>query len=190
MGYINRFLLLVYSLAIAALALGVIVLCLHVLPTNEILNEIKYALSRWETIAVSGVVFLWSVHLLGCAISSGSSEGSSRGEMLILSGATGKVSVSIAAAGSLVEKTALAVSGVRSVKSKVRAVNTGDDSSELDVYLTLTIGQETMVTEIADEVRRSVAENIGKVLGVKTCKVEVEISDLVSGAPSKGPRVV
>ena len=84
MGYFNRFLLFIYSLAIAAVSLGIVVLCLHVLPMNEILNEIKFALSRWETIAAAVFVFFFSVHILGCALSSGSSEGSTRGEMLLL----------------------------------------------------------------------------------------------------------
>ena len=190
MGYFNRFLLFIYSLAIAAVSLGIVALCLHVLPMNEILNEIKFALSRWETIAAAVFVFFFSVHILGCALSSGSSEGSTHGEMLLLSGVTGAVSVSVEAARSLVEKTALSVSGVRSVKSKVWAKKTQDDMSELDVRLKLAVGQENKATEIADEVRQSIIDNVEKVLGLKTCNIELEISEFVKGAPSKGPRVV
>ena len=177
MGYFNRFLLFIYSLAIAAVSLGIVALCLHVLPMNEILNEIKFALSRWETIAAAVFVFFFSVHILG-------------GEMLLLSGVTGAVSVSVEAARSLVEKTALSVSGVRSVKSKVWAKKTQDDMSELDVRLRLAVGQENKATEIADEVRQSIIDNVDKVLGLKTCNIELEISEFVKGAPSKGPRVV
>ena len=190
MGYFNRFLLFIYSLAIAAVSLGIVALCLHVLPMNEILNEIKFALSRWETIAAAVFVFFFSVHILGCALSSGSSEGSTRGEMLLLSGVTGAVSVSVEAARSLVEKTALSVSGVRSVKSKVWAKKTQDDMSELDVRLKLAVGQENKATEIADEVRQSIIDNVDKVLGLKTCNIELESSEFVKGAHSTGPRVV
>jgi hypothetical protein len=110
MGYFNRFLLFIYSLAIAAVSLGIVALCLHVLPMNEILNEIKFALSRWETIAAAVFVFFFSVHILGCALSSGSSEGSTRGEMLLLSGVTGAVSVSVEASVSVDASVSVAVS--------------------------------------------------------------------------------
>ena len=71
MGYINRFLLFLYTLAIALAALGVIVLCLPVFPVPAILNETAFLLSRWETIAGAALVFLISVHLVACSLTCG-----------------------------------------------------------------------------------------------------------------------
>lgn len=190
MGYINRFLLLIYALAIAAVALGTIVLCFHILPTDEVLNEVKFLLSRWETIATAAVVFLLSVHLLGCAVSTDSAFGHSSGEFLLLTGATGKVTVTVEAIKNLIEKSVLAVSGVRDVKSKVKTVTLKDGSPELNIQLFLSVGQDRRVTGIADSVRNDVIQNVEKVFGLAACNVEVEISDHVSGTPSKGPRVV
>ena len=64
MGYINRFLLFLYALAVALAALGVIVLCLPVFPVPAILNETAFLLSRWETIAGAVLVFLISATIL------------------------------------------------------------------------------------------------------------------------------
>ena len=75
MGYINRFLLFLFALAVALAALGVIALCLPVFPVPAILNDAAYLLSRWETIAVAALVFPLSVHLAACSLTCGPKSG-------------------------------------------------------------------------------------------------------------------
>ena len=57
MGIINRFLLLLLSLAAAALSLAVIGAALGQLPETVWLAELRYALTRQETLAGAGVAF-------------------------------------------------------------------------------------------------------------------------------------
>ena len=89
MGYINRFLLFIYALVIALASLGLGALCFHILPEAVIQNEVAFALSRWETIAGAVVVFLWSVHLMGCSLSR-SERSRGDAEAIILLGAAGE----------------------------------------------------------------------------------------------------
>ena len=100
MGYINRFLLFLYTLAIALAALGVIVLCLPVFPIPVILNETAFVLSRWETMAGAALVFILSVHLLACSFSGGSKHEEKKEqepEAVVVHGAGGEVRVAVSA---------------------------------------------------------------------------------------------
>ena len=125
MGYINRFLLFLYALAVALAALGVIVLCLPVFPVPAILNEAAFLLSRWETIAGAALVFLISVHLVACSLTCGSQSGEKKAkkepEAVVVRGASGEVRVAIPAVSSLAEKSASKVYGVENVEAKVEA---------------------------------------------------------------------
>ena len=111
MGYINRFLLFLYALAVALAALGVIVLCLPVFPVPAILNETTFLLSRWETIAGAALVFLISVHLVACSLTCGSRSGEQKekkeAEAVVVRGASGEVRVAIPAVSNMAASTSL-----------------------------------------------------------------------------------
>ena len=124
MGFINRFLLFLYALAVALAALGVIVLCLPVIPVPVVLNEVAFALSRWETMAGAALVFLLSVHLVACSFSSSSKreeKAEKEPEAVVVKGAAGEVRVATSAVSSLAEKSALKVHGVESAEAKVES---------------------------------------------------------------------
>ena len=199
MGYINRFLLFVFALAVALAALGVIVLCLPVIPVPEILNETAFVLSRWETMAGAALVFLLGVHLAACAVTCGSSGGArekaqKEPEAVVVRGAGGEVRVATSAVSGLAEKAALKVHGVETAGAKVesRRVSKGDGaepSSSVTVGLEIGMGGGQNVAQVSDAVRAAVSEQMNGVLGLADYTIDISISEIASGDAAKKSRV-
>jgi uncharacterized alkaline shock family protein YloU len=197
MGYINRFLLFLYALAVALAALGVIVLCLPVFPVPAILNETAFLLSRWETIASAALVFLISVHLVACSLTCGSQSGEKKAkkepEAVVVRGASGEVRVAIPAVSSLAEKSASKVYGVENVEAKVEARRvTGEDgssSSKVAVGLELAVAAGQNVAQISDAVHAAVSEQMNDVLGLADYSIDISIAEFAAKDVAKKSRV-
>ena len=197
MGYINRFLLFLYTLAIALAALGVIVLCLPVFPIPAILNEVAFALSRWETMAGAALVFIFSVHLLACSFSGGSKKEEKKEkepEAVVVHGAGGDVRVAVPAVSGLVENCAAKVHGVENASATVesRRVAGGEGkapSSSVSVGLALELLAGQNVAEVSDAVRAAVSGKINEVLGLADYSIDISIAEIAGQDAAKKSRV-
>ena len=197
MGYINRFLLFLYALAVALAALGVIVLCLPVFPVPAILNETAFLLSRWETIAGAALVFLISVHLVACSLTCGSRSGEQKEkkepEAVVVRGASGEVRVAIPAVSSMAEKSASKVYGVENVDAKVEARRvTGEDgvpSSKVAIGLEVALAAGQNVAQASDAIRAAVSEQMDNVLGLADYSIDISIAEFAGMGAAKKSRV-
>ena len=196
MGYINRFLLFLYTLAIALAALGVIVLCLPVFPIPVILNETAFVLSRWETLAVAALVFILSVHLLACSFSGGSKREEKKEkepEAVVVHGEGGEVRVAVPAVSNLAEKCAMKVQGVESANAKVEsrrvAGGEGKVSSSVTIRLDLELGARKNVAQVSDAVRAAVSEQVNEVLGLKDYSIDISVAEIAGKDAAKQSRV-
>jgi len=197
MGYINRFLLFLYALAVALAALGVIVLCLPVFPVPAILNETAFLLSRWETIAGAALVFLISVHLVACSLTCGSRSGEQKEkkepEAVVVRGASGEVRVAIPAVSNMAEKSASKVYGVENVDAKVEARRvTGEDgvpSSKVAIGLEVALAAGQNVAQASDAIRAAVSEQMGNVLGLADYSIDISIAEFAGMDAAKKSRV-
>lgn len=197
MGYINRFLLFLYTLAIALAALGVIVLCLPVFPIPVILNETAFVLSRWETMAGAALVFILSVHLLACSFSGGSKHEEKKEqepEAVVVHGAGGEVRVAVSAVSSLAEKSAAKVHGVENANAKVesRRVAGGEGNapvSSVVIGLDLELGAGQNVAQVSDAVRAAVSEQVNEVLGLKDYSIDISVAEIAGKDAAKQSRV-
>ena len=186
MGYINRFLLFLYALAVALAALGVIVLCLPVFPVPAILNETAFLLSCWETIAGAVLVFLISVHLVACSLTCGSRSGEQKEkkepEAVVVRGASGEVRVAIPAVSSMAEKSASKVYGVENVDAKVEARRvTGEDG--------VPSSKVAIVAQASDAIRAAVSEQMDNVLGLAYYSIDISIAEFAGMDAAKKSRV-
>ncbi len=196
MGYINRFLLFLYTLAIALAALGVIVLCLPVFPIPVILNETAFVLSRWETLAVAALVFILSVHLLACSFSGGSKHEEKKEkepEAVVVHGEGGEVRVAVPAVSNLAEKCAMKVQGVENANAKVEsrrvAGGEGKVSSSVAIRLDLELGARKNVAQVSDAVRAAVSEQVNEVLGLKDYSIDISVAEIAGKDAAKQSRV-
>ena len=195
MGYINRFLLFLYTLAIALAALGVIVLCLPVFPIPTILNEVAFALSRWETMAAAAFVFLFSVHLLACSFSCGSKSEEKQAkepEAVVVHGASGEVRIAVSAVSGLAERAAR-VHGGESVEAKVESRRVAGEgvapSSSVTVALELGLEAGQNVAQISDAVRAAVSEQMNEVLGLTDYSIDISVAEIAGKDAAKKSRV-
>ena len=187
MGFITRFLLFVYALAVALVALGVVALCFNFLPEHVLINEMRFALSRWETVAGAFVVFLLSVHLLGCCFSS-SDKSKSESEAIVVHGANGDVRVAVSAVSDLVEKNAMSVHGVKEAKAKVKAHKEADQSM-VKVSLHVMTDAERNVATISDDIRDKVGKHMVEVLGIQNYSLDIDVPRMEENEPAKLKRV-
>ena len=101
MGLINRFLLCLYTLSFAVLALGVAALVLQLVPERYIWNEFQFLEAQWQTGAVAFVVFLLSIHLLAVSLTGAGKKAAFDKEVILVHGGSGDVRVAVAAVQSL-----------------------------------------------------------------------------------------
>ena len=189
MGYINRFLLFLYALAIAVLSLGVVSLCLQLVPEYVIVNELRFVLSRWETIAVAVIVFLWSIHLLGCSISSGSRVHQDK-EVILVQGSSGEVRVAVEAVKNMAEKTARMIPGVREAKVDVASEQQADGSGRVRLDVKVSLGQEQNVARASDAIRAAIGQHMTQVIGIPSFEIRISVTDISNAAVAKKQRVV
>ena len=190
MGYFNRFVLFIFALAVALFALGVAVLCLNLIPQYMLINEFRYVLSRQETLIAAGIVFLFSVYLIGCSFYCGSSKPKSEKDIILLQGASGVVKLSSSAVKNMVEKTAASLAGVREAKAVISAQNKGAAAPLVMVQIEAILGPEENVVAVSDSVKAAVSRDLEQVAGISDHDVSVLVKDISSSAVSKKKRVV
>lgn len=192
MGIINRFLLFLYALAVACLSLGIAALALQIVPEPILLNEYRYLMGaqQWQLVAGGVLVFLLSIHLIGCSFSGGSDKREG-GEFLVLHGKAGDVGVSIGAVHNLVEQTVQAVSGVRSLQVKVSvAKKAAKDGAQLSLRLAIVIGKEANAAAVSDDIRTEVRRAMQETMGVDEFSLDIVVEDISNAPLTKKKRVV
>ena len=197
MGFFNRFLLFLYTLAVALAALGVVALCLPIFPVPEILRTAEFLLSRWETIAGAVVVFFLSVHLLACSFSGGSKHEEKKEqepEAVVVHGAGGEVRVAVSAVSSLAEKSAAKVHGVENANAKVESRRAAGGQSQAPassvvIGIDLELGAGQNVAQVSDAVRAAVSEQMNEVLGLSDYSIDISIAEIAGREAAKKSRV-
>lgn len=192
MGYINRFLLFLYALAVGLASLGVAVLCFSVFPQTVVLNEAAFLLSRWETAAGAGAVFLLSVHLAGCSLFAGGAK-ERRPEEVVVYGAQGAVHVAASAVSELAERVAARVHGVETAAAKVAVTEAPSARSsaaqKVKVRIEARLSGGRKVTEASDAIHAAVSEQMTEVLGLADYSIDISVTGVAGGEAAKKPRV-
>ena len=167
MGILNRLLLLPYALCTMALAIVVAAVALRIIPENIWLNELRYALSRQELLAVCGVFFLVSLKLFFAVFSRTSSSARTHGEFMVVNTPAGAVQVALSAVRGIVEREVLSMQGVRTVSAVISVQDAPKDSVEtpMQVELKITLADHISLTAISEELTQRVRQNLHDVLG-------------------------
>lgn len=188
MGIINRVLLFFYTIGIALLSLGVVVLCLQIVPANYVWNEFLYLCGRWETAAVAFLIFVISIQLFGLSFAGTAKKVRHDKEALIIHGEMGDVRVAVEAVKNLVDKTARCVHGVRDVKARVTAEvpkSSPTATATVQIELRLVIGQENNVAKISDEIQKQVTRHLQDFIGLQDFGLKIVVDDISKAAPTK-----
>lgn len=191
MGIINRFLLFVSMIGLALLSVLVLVLCMGVLPESVWLNEIHYILSRRETVAVSVVLLLVALHLLGVSLRGRAERTHERGDFILLQGAEGGVRVALPAIRAMAERTILSLHGIRMAKVRVQRVRASKNAPEtLRLVLDLTVSRGTPVASLTEAAAAAIRTELRETMGLEDVAVESHITAFSDAVPAGKRRVV
>lgn len=191
MGIINRFLLFVSMIGLALLSVLVLVLCMGVLPESIWLNEIHYILSRRETVAVSVVLLLVALHLLGVSLRGRAERTHERGDFILLQGAEGGVRVALPAIRAMAERTLLSLHGIRMAKVRVQRVRASKNAPEtLRLVLDLTVSRGTPVASLTEAAAAAIRTELRETMGLEDVAVESHITAFSDAVPAGKRRVV
>ena len=191
MGIINRFLLFVSMIGLALLSALVLVFCMGVLPEPVWLNEIHYILSRRETVAVSVVLLLVALHLLGVSLRGRAERTHERGDFILLQGAEGGVRVALPAIRAMAERTLLSLHGIRMAKVRVQRVRASKNAPEtLRLVLDLTVSRGTPVASLTEAAAAAIRTELRETMGLEDVAVESHITAFSDAVPAGKRRVV
>ena len=184
MGIINRLLLLPYALCTMALAIVVAAVALRIIPENIWLNELRYALSRQELLAVCGVFFLVSLKLFFAVFSRTSSSVRTHGEFMVVNTPAGAVQVALSAVRGIVEREVLSMQGVRTASAVISVQDAPKDSVEtpMQVELKITLADHISLTAISEELTQRVRQNLHDVLGLVDVPVMLRVTEIANAA--------
>jgi uncharacterized alkaline shock family protein YloU len=168
MGIIDRIILTIYTLLLAFLSLGVMLLALQLVPLSLVWTSISHIYGQWEVSLVGAVFFLVSIRLLLAGLRS------RRGEnMMVHHTEMGDVQIALQAVENLVEKTARHIRGVRGVKVSVVQYDQG-----LKVAIKAVISPESHVPEVTAEMQTKVHEYIKNTVGVELFDVKILVESI------------
>ena len=184
MGILNRLLLLPYALCTMALAIVVAAVALRIIPENIWLNELRYALSRQELLAVCGVFFLVSLKLFFAVFSRTSSSARTHGEFMVVNTQAGAVQVALSAVRGIVEREVLSMQGVRTASAVISVQDAPKDSVEtpMQVELKITLADHISLTAISEELTQRVRQNLHDVLGLVDVPVMLRVTEIANAA--------
>ncbi len=187
MGIINRLLLLPYALVTMALSVAITAVALRIVPESIWLNEVRYALSCQELLAVCGVCFLVSLKLFFAVFSRTSHTARTHGEFMVVDTRAGAVQVALPAVRGIVERVALSMQGVRTATAVISVHDAPKDSTgtPMQVELKITLADQTSLNAVSEELTEKVRQELHDVLGVADVPVALRVTEIANAGASK-----
>lgn len=188
MGIISRLLLLLYVLAVmSALAVSVGV-CLHFVPSQVWQDALKEIISRQETLAVIGAMFVASFCLL-CVVFSGKKKSVERdsGDVELQKGTAGEVLITVEAITTVIERAALTVNGVREVHVDVEKI-AGD--VPIKIKMAVVLSQGYSAPQVSAKISSAVNSALMTALEISGVSSEVKITEVTHAIVERERRVV
>jgi len=187
MGIINRLLLLPYALVTMALSVAITAVALRIVPESIWLNEVRYALSCQELLAVCGVCFLVSLKLFFAVFSRTSHTARTHGEFMVVDTRAGAVQVALPAVRGIVERVALSMQGVRTATAVISGHDAPKDSTgtPMQVELKITLADQTSLNAVSEELTEKVRQELHDVLGVADVPVALRVTEIANAGASK-----
>lgn len=168
MGIIDRIILSIYTLLLAFLSLGVILLSLRLISFDLVWTGISQISGQWEAGLVGAVFLLISIRLLLAGMRSHRVK-----DTIVHHNEMGDVHISLDAIKNLVEKTARHTRGVRGVKVRVSLAKQG-----LKVSLKAVVSPEVHVPSVSAEMQKRIHEYIKNTVGVELAHVEILVENI------------
>jgi uncharacterized alkaline shock family protein YloU len=187
---IDRIILAIYTLAMAIVSLGVVVLTLRLFPEDVVWTNLIFLISRWETGGIAALFMLISLRLFKVSFSSSKLQSSD--EAIVIHGTLGDVRVAIIAIKNLVDKVARSIKGVRDVKINVNVVSNKQGNMEdtaVRIKIKIVVGPESNVPEISDQMQQLVKDKLKNTVGIDVGEIDIVVEN-ISNATVQKQRVI
>jgi len=189
MGLVNRFLLLVSSLLLGAIAAGAAGIAFGLVPVADAVNELRFMAGTWQAPVVAIVTLLVSIKLFFCSLTPSRRE-KKASEAIVLHTGSGDVLVATDAIRHLVRELSMDVRGVRDAKVKLSVKNREGAPSEVCTKISLVLGQEANVTETTERVRKGAINRLADSIGIDNPEIEISVHEISNAPLEKKRRVV
>ncbi len=171
MNILDRIMLTLYTLAVAALSLLVFGAYIG-FPPGFYSAELGALLTRWEAIIVALFFFVFSVRFLLSGIRR---ERPSRAAVTH-QGELGDVRISLGAIRNLAQRTVLSVRGVHTAKVRVQLAEKG-----LELTIELAVTQDSNIPALTAQVQETARKHIEACTGVGVLAVRVLVVEMAPG---------
>ena len=175
MGIFDRIILSIYTLLLALISLGVVLLSLRLISLEWIWTGISHINGQWEAGLLGVVFFLVSLRLLLAGIRTRRVK-----DTIVHHTDMGDVHISLDAIKNLVEKTARHTRGVRGAKVRVN-----HDGQGLKVSIKAVISPENNVPNVSEELQKRIHEYIKNTVGVQLVDVQILVENISNDFKTK-----
>lgn len=181
---IDKLLLFIYSLAVAAGAVTIILYGFEWIGAEFDLFDPDVLESslpiKIGVLSVGFVMLLISLRFLYISVRSGSGRAPSIDQRTSF----GDIRISFETVENLALKTASRMKGVKDLKARVHIAETG-----LEIVLRMIVDGEHSIPELTEEVQRSVKSHIEEITGIPVASVSVYIANIIQSGTSFRSRV-
>ncbi|MDT8901067.1 alkaline shock response membrane anchor protein AmaP [Anaeroselena agilis] len=175
MGIFDRIILSIYTLLLAFLSLGVIIISLRLVSLEQLWTSISLIYGQWEAGMVAAVFLLVSIRLLLAGLRS-----RGRGNTIIHHNEMGDIHIALKAVENLVEKAARQVRGVRGVK-----VVANHSAGGLKLRIKAVISPEGNIPSVTAEIQQRVSDYIKRTVGVDLADMHIFVENISNDFKSK-----
>ena len=190
MGIISRLLLFLYVIVVTAVLIVFAGVCLNLIPADFWHSELEKIISRQETLAAIGVMFLASLCLLSSVFSSDKkspSEILSGDDVELQNDGQSEIKITVGAIQSVVERASLTVQGVREVKAEVFKMS-GEIPLKIDLEIVL--GQGYSAPEVGEAINSAVNDALKTALQISDVPVKTKVTEVTHAIGERERRVV
>ncbi len=175
MGIFDRIILSIYTLLLAFLSLGVILISLRLISLEQVWTSISLIYGQWEAGLVAAVFLLVSIRLLLAGLRS-----RRNGSAIVHHNEMGDIHISLDAIENLVEKAARHVRGVRGVK-----VVASHSPAGLTMRLKAVISPESNIPTVTAEIQQRVNDYVKNTVGVELTDMHILVENIANDFKSK-----
>lgn len=193
MGFIDRLILFIYGLLVFVMSVTVFLVFAGLFSQGYLWGQfVIFAGGSQSAASVAAgagafVFALLSLRVLKLSVKCPARNKKIR-EAVIVRGGIGDVQITVEAIKNLVDKKAKSIKGVREAKVKVD-VKAGAEKENVNILLSMVVGQEHNIKEISDQTRAAVKESLQNVVGLEDFSFDIVVDD-ISNAPVQKQRVI
>lgn len=179
---VDKFLLFLYSLFIAIVAVILILAVTRGIPEQYVgsfFHDVfeDHSALRAPIIITAGIVILVSLRLFFLSIRTNKG---SQTPSIDQRTDFGEIRISLETIENLTLKAVSRVRGVKDIRSRIRIVETG-----LDITIRIVVDGESSIVELTEEIQRSVKDHVEEIGGIPVANVAVFVANVVASAPTK-----